>query len=340
MFTRLTGQLSRLTAALSMLRPRTLARLARSHQDLQRQVETLAEHVHELRTAALREQQRQAIARTDTAQVADRASLDTVLADPRLPGHVAAAIAAAPIELEPFPHCVVDGLLPAAYYDALIAGLPPVELFADRPINKQQLTVPFERAPQYSERVWEHMSRYVADQVIAPPVADKFRALLERWLHEVLPEGHKAALDGLELSCSDGRILLRRRGYRIAPHRDPKWGFITCLLYLARPGDDERWGTQLYAVDHDAEARDASPHWIEETQCRLVRDVTFLPNRALIFLNSRGAHGAIIPEDAKPEDLERYAYQFRVGAERRSIDRLLSGLSPEHRAPWTGKGSY
>jgi hypothetical protein len=340
MLTSLTKRLSRLAAATQMLRPRTIAQLNRSHQDLQRHVETLEEQVQELRTAALRERQLRAIASADAADAAHLASLDTVLADPHLSAHVTAAIAASPIELEPFSHCVVDGLLPQAYYDALIAGLPPLELFADRPINKQQLTVPFERAPQYSARVWEHMSRRVADQVIGPLVADKFRGLLQQWLHDVLPEGDQAALDGLTLSCSDGRILLRRRGYRILPHRDPKWGFITCLLYLARPGDDERWGTQLYAVDGDAEARDAKPHWIDDTRCRMVQDVTFVPNRALIFLNSHGAHGACIPEDAEPENLERYAYQFRIGPERRPMDRFLSGLSPERRASWSGKMDY
>jgi hypothetical protein len=336
----LTGRLSRLAAAARLLRPRTLAELSRSHEDLQRQVKTLEEHVQELRVRALREQQLQAIARSDDAQVTALASLDVVLDDSRLSAHVIAAIAASPLELEPFPHCVVDGLLPEAYYDALIAGLPPVELFADRPVNKQQLVVPFERAPRYSERVWAHMSRHVADQVVGPPIADKFRGALGRWLHDVLPAGDQDALDRLRMSCSDGRILLRRRGYRIPPHRDPKWGFITCILYLARPGDDERWGTQLYAVDRDTEARDAKPHWIDDTQCRPVRDVTFLRNRALIFLNSQGAHGAVIPEDAQPENLERYAYQFRIGPDRRSMDRLLSGLSPEHRARWTGKMDY
>lgn len=340
MLTRLTGRLSGLSAALSMWRPRTLAGLARSHQDLQRQVETLDKQVQALRATALREEQGRAVARMDAAQAGERAALETVLADSRLSDHITAAIAGSAIELEPFPHCVVDGLLPTAYYDALIAGLPPLELFADRPTNKQQLVVPFDRAPEYSTRVWEHMARCVAEQIMGPAIADKFRGALQRWLRDALAAGDQNVLDGVELNCSDGRILLRRRGYRILPHRDPKWGFMTCLVYLARPGDDERWGTQLYAVDDDAEAGDAKPHWIGDERCRLARDVTFLPNRALIFLNSRGAHGALISEDAEPKDLERYIYQFRVGAEHRSMDRLLKKLPPEHRASWAGKSGY
>jgi len=39
----------------------------------------------------------------------------------------------------------------------------------------------------------------------------------------------------------------------------------------------------------------------------LARDVRFAFNRALVFLNADGSHGASIPEDA-PADFERYIY--------------------------------
>ena len=133
--------------------------------------------------------------------------------------------------------------------------------------------------------------------------------------------------------------MLRRRGYRIRPHRDPKWSFITCILYLARPGDDEAWGTQLYSVESDDEAKNASPHWISDSRCRLVEDVKFRPNRLLVFLNSFGAHGAHIPDDAKPADLERYIYQFRVGPTSEAIA-MLKSMLPEERQPlWEGKAA-
>ena len=131
--------------------------------------------------------------------------------------------------------------------------------------------------------------------------------------------------------------MLRRPGYRIPPHRDPKWGFITCLIYLAREGDDERWGTQLFTVANDEDAAGASPHWISEARCRLAGEVAFRPNRALVFLNSVGAHGAHIPREAKPANLERYAFQFRIGADRRSIRSVREKLTPEQRAFWSGK---
>jgi hypothetical protein len=141
----------------------------------------------------------------------------------------------------------------------------------------------------------------------------------------------------LELHNTDGRILLRGRGYVIPPHRDPKWGFLTCLVYLARSGDDPSWGTQLYSVEGDCEAASVAPHWIRPEQCRLVKDVLFRPNTALVFLNSRGAHGARIPADAEPPDLQRYIYQFRIGPTAESIRRLVALLPNDRRPLWSGK---
>ena len=66
-------------------------------------------------------------------------------------------------------------------------------------------------------------------------------------------------------------------------------------------------------------------------------DVAFKPNRMLVFLNSVGAHGAHIPPDAQPATLERYAYQFRLGADGRSIKAIRAKLTPEQRAYWAGK---
>ncbi len=131
--------------------------------------------------------------------------------------------------------------------------------------------------------------------------------------------------------------MRRGRGYCISPHRDPKWGFLTGILYLARPQDSERWGTQLFAVDEDDDAVGAAPHWIDPAKCRLVSDVPYRPNTMLVMLNSSGAHGAQIPEDAEPADLRRYIYQFRIGPSSHTIRWLTTMLTEEQRPLWAGK---
>jgi hypothetical protein len=59
----------------------------------------------------------------------------------------------------------------------------------------------------------------------------------------------------------------------------------------------------------------------------------------LVFLNSVGAHGAHIPADALPENLDRYIYQFRIGPTVESMATLKAVLPEERRPVWAGKQS-
>ena len=179
---------------------------------------------------SLRERQLRAIARTDAKLDAREHELDTILRPTAVSSHVRSAIASATLHEDPFPYAVVDSLLPNICYDALIRGLPPADLFADRPVNKQQLKVPLDLVPSYSRRVWAFMVGVVAADMIAPAFVEKFDAQTTAWLRLNFPTVGADPLRAISLTCSDGRILLRRPGYYIPPHRDPKRGFLTCLL--------------------------------------------------------------------------------------------------------------
>ena len=366
--------LSQLTASLQLLRPRALAQtskvletLVEESRNLKRAVKTLHERDHaieqgvqttgersdaqvaelqrELRTLkaelallTLRESQLRAVVRRDAELEGALAAWPAVMETARVDRHVREALAGAELSLSPCPHIVVTELFPTDLYNALVLAIPPRELFDDKPVNKQQLNVPFALAPAYSRAVWKYMVEVVLDRVLAPALIERFREPLRDWIVANWPS---LAADPLgppmHLHSTDGRILLRRRGYRIRPHRDPKWGFLTGLLYLAGENDRPEWGTQLFDVNEDDEARGAAPHWIRDEKCRLIRTVPFVRNSALFFLNSSGAHGAHIPEDAEPASLERYAYQFRIGPTGASIQALFEQLPESRRPLWAGK---
>jgi hypothetical protein len=352
----------RLSAILATVRPRTLARtvkavedLLAANRDLKRTVRQLEDSVLKTdgRLAALetearslkvavadahhRESRLTAIYRCDVEQQPMLAALDRVLSPDAIAAHVERAAAAADLHLDPFPHVVLENLFPQPFYDAVVRGIPPSELF-DGAENKQRIVVPFEMAPAFSRQVWSFLLHDVVDAALGPALLRKLREPLAEWVTETWPELAGQPIESVvRMQSTDGRILLRRRGYVIPPHRDPKWGFVTCLLYLARPGDSQSWGTQLYAVDDDTEAASVAPHWIRAERCRLVKDVPFRANTALVFLNSRGAHGAQIPASAEPPTLERYIYQFRIGPTAESIRRLVALLPAERREKWAGK---
>jgi hypothetical protein len=310
-----------------------LARLERQNREILDQLKALSDRVGE---AARREAQLRAVLTRDIELEDDLPKLAAIVDDAGAGPHIARSIGRAELHRAPFPYAIVDDVLPRELYWALIRGLPPLELFSDRPTNKQQLTVPLHLAPTYSRRVWQHLTDVVIPNFVTPAILDRFRKVLDDWIALNWPEVPAATV---ELKSSDGRIMLRRRGYRIQPHRDPKWAFITGILYLARRDDSEAWGTQLYSVDEDQEAPGVSPHWIDPARCHSAGEVAFKPNRMLIFLNSMGAHGAQIPADAEPETLERYIYQFRIAPSAGAIGLLKSTLPEDRRSLWAGKAS-
>lgn len=56
----------------------------------------------------------------------------------------------------------------------------------------------------------------------------------------------------------------------------------------------------------------------------------------LVFLNSRGAHGATIPADTV-DDPGRYLYQFYVAPEHAALGTLIRELPPDRRTMWQNK---
>lgn len=354
--------LDRLTAALDLMRPRTALRTRERIDALGVTLRELKELVKELRKAQDRgERQGQdvlaavealtgrvdqlqdefrtlhAIARRDAELEDDLDQLASICDEPRIAAHVRSAVDKAPLVLDPFPHVVVHDLFPRDLYAALIRGLPPVELFGNPSGSKPQLTVPVTVGPVYCRHIWKFMAWVVIPRM-RDTLVEKFRAPLEEWISANWPSlASNPFGPPMELQTGEGRIMLRRRGYEIKPHRDPKWGFLTTILYLVRKGDSAKWGTTLYSVDGDRTAMGAAPWWIEPAQCAKKVEVPFIRNSALVFLNSWGAHGASIPADAEPADLERYIYQFRIGPSLECVKALRAILPDEQQPIWAGK---
>ena len=317
--------LDRFTAAADLLRPRTLFR------SLSR-VDSLVDATRELTTAvqALRIQtdQLMTIQRVDWEKRFEVERLESVLDADAIRRHVTAAIDAAPLELEPFPHVVLDGWLPDSTYRRVIDAMPPAVFFADN--RDEHWSVPSGVAPAYSRQVWAFVANRIVGEMLHDGLNRKFAGVVRDYVGSFCPGCDDV---DLKLHPSDGRIMLRRPGYCLLPHRDPRWGFITGIAYMAREGDSQAHGTQLYRVREDREAPSSRVYYVEQPRCELVKDVPFRANSLLVFLNSEGAHGASIPKDASP-DLERYIYQFRLGPTGKVINRLLQLMPPDKAATW------
>lgn len=210
-------------------------------------------------------------------------------------------IVTAPLLLDPGPHVIVPDVLAAERYAELVNALPlPTEFeVADKyKSNFDPATSPGTSKGSLAWRLFEQMA--IID-ILAPLLAARFSQVLDT-------EGARAFR---------GRLMLRRPGYNLKPHRDTKAAVITGLIYFARPGDSQEFGTDLYRVDHDVPAPSTKTFYPAQeggATVTLVKSVPFVGNTLLAFANVEGmAHGAAIPKDSTQR--ERYAYQFYVGRE-------------------------
>jgi hypothetical protein len=316
---------------------------------LRKEVRRLSNEVEQLERALRQTAERAARADRQAAQVrsilmsnaAEQEALSVVgrtLDEDRIAGHVRDAIAAAPILCDPFEHAVVERLLPDDVYRLLLQAIPPLPFFSDADRAKQDLPIPMELGPAYHTRIWGFVDAVLAQRIITPAVMARFHEPLQQYYDTIFSPGFREHANALPPSTSGGRLMLRRPGYHLSPHRDPKRSLLTCLVYLAKPGDDEAHGTRLYRVSNDREAHYKQTYYPEREghACELVKVVPFRPNSMLVFLNSKGAHGAEIPESAAATT-ERCSYQFYVAPDNAALAALLKSLPSDRRDMWKNR---
>ena len=245
---------------------------------------------------------------------------------------------AATLVTEPGPHMVVTDLLPPDLYALLMETMPPPDGFdiADKfkaNFDPDATTI----APERSRQTWQWFQREMIDEVLTPVLLTRFLPSLTAAYRALFGPGLAEEALRLRQHTFRGRLMLRRPGYRLKPHRDSKIVAMTGLIYFARQGDSAEYGTDLYRVQNDQQAGSMKTFYPESHGARvdLVRSIPFIGNTALVFLNVPGmAHGAVFPREAT--QTERYAYQFYIGPPEPDLARLVLQMPIEVRAAWTG----
>ena len=292
----------------------------------------------EAELAQLRRTNRQLVLSEWTARRAPLLQqLDVRLSADAIRGHIQHAVASAPISTDPTTHLVLAPLLPPDFYELLLAAIPPAEAFPDRDPVKQDFEMDaLDEAPELTRRVWRFFDEQVVRGILAPAILERFREAVIDHYAETGGRAFGERAAAIPHRTFAGRIQLRRPGYHLRPHLDPKRVAVTGLMYLARGGESQAYGTQLYKVDRPFVASGMKTFFPEEEglTCELARDVPFRPNTLLAFVNSRAAHGASLPPGAPLE--ERYAFQFYLKPDDGTLKKLLKNLPEAARASWEG----
>ena len=234
---------------------------------------------------------------------------------PTVAAHVQQVIAHSPMMHDPYPHVVLEDVLPDALHALLYETLPPQDFWRAGREKRQNWTIGEDLAPLRTSAAWRFMDDLVVPGALLPALTTMFESYLQS------QQGHErsAAGDGrLTYERSGGRLMLRHPGYHFEPHLDPRRALLTGLFYLGRPEDSHDYGTKLFRSNGtipDPEMRRGVYYPLREgATCELVKTIPSRPNSMLVFASRIGLHGADIPADAQPPTLERYTYQFYIGA--------------------------
>ncbi len=256
----------------------------------------------------------------------DKGADNPGLFDPdRVGAHVQRAVAAARMETDPSSHIVISDLLPDDTYQAILDGIPPRVFFSQKDNAKQNIKLEqLDVAPEWTLKMLAFIEQVLIPRLLVPPLMRKFEPHIREFYAREYGAERGPALAALPHDATGGRLMLRRPGYHLDPHLDPRRVVITMLIYFARPGDSEAFGTGFYRMN-GTPTIDRTNTFYPGSQgitCDLVKSVPFKPNTAVAFLNYGAAHGADIPKTA-PKDTERYAYQFYVSPEPTALAALV-----------------
>ena len=228
-------------------------------------------------------------------------------------GHFRNRLDATDLETDPYPHVVIDDVLPTGFYRQLFDQKPPQGYWRRGQAGRENWTVDEDIAPLATEAIWRFMDETVAGQILTPALVSKFDEYFDEHYHQVVSETGR-----LDCRHTGGRLMLRRPGYCLEPHLDPGRSALTALLYLGRPDDGSDHGTNLFEVDRALPDAYKGIYYPERegANCRLVKRIPFRANSMLVFGSRVALHGADIPADALPSTLERYTYQFYVSVKK------------------------
>ena len=315
--------------------------------DLVAQVATLTRRLDEV-TGELNDQRAQ-LTRLVRAYGLDGEQLDRLRSfwdiwdEAAIGAHMRDVVSQASVLTDPFPHIVIEPLLPPDAFRLLLDAVPPPDFFEGKKhLDLRGLGTSATVMPLFSKAIWRSLRKDIVGPMLAPLLAERFRPYARDFLRISMGEEFMDEALSLPLYAHGFRLMMRRPGWELAPHLDPRDQFITTLLYLARPGEPETYGTRLFRVCQDNFVQGWANTYYPEAEgirCELAKTMPYRGNLCLSFLNmGGGAHGASVPADAQPADLCRTVLQFYMGPDRPELESLVKRLPLDRQLPWTQRG--
>lgn len=215
--------------------------------------------------------------------------------------HIKRRIAAAEVELEPFPHFVTADLLPDAVYDEILGNWPPSELAKttnwavrkEMSVAAQLPAFPPTIRPIWQQVVeWSQAARDLVHEKLKPHLAEKLTPLFGR---------RRAAEMKIVTRRGPAAFLATYTGaLSLHAHVDHPVLATNSFLYVSeRPATEPELGTVLYqsyglALPHNEMKL---PDKLVQRYLRRVKTVPYGRNLLLSYVNTPSAFHGVDPVD-------------------------------------------
>lgn len=212
--------------------------------------------------------------------------------------HVLNKIETTPIEVDPFPYAVIDGIFPSDYYLEMLRRFPAPKLL--KPLSETGRTsgdayrermvllfddISLKSLPESDRCFWSGLAAWLYSEQFISAVLRRFLP----WCEERLRQAKNSA--GSVAVRSDAMLVSDRTRYAIGPHTDAPHRLISFLFYLPSDTKDEDLGTSIYRAKDPSFVCRGGPHYPFEAFNR-TGTVPFIPNRLMMFVRTgRSFHG-------------------------------------------------
>jgi hypothetical protein len=209
--------------------------------------------------------------------------------------HLIGRLRTAEVILDPYPHYIVDDVLPRDYYQLLLRHLPDSSAYQNlfaitdlkldhfRHRDQSELGDAWaETLPVEIRGFWTEFNRWF----LGPDLARAVLQTMAEPLRERLGEEHFWP----EVSV-EAQLIRHRAGYFLGPHSDLFSKLVVLLFYLAPDDSLAHVGTSLYRPRDPSFSCPDSKHYSFDDFVK-VKTVPYRPNSVLAFVRSdRSFHG-------------------------------------------------
>ena len=206
------------------------------------------------------------------------------------------------VELDPFPHYVLERVFPDDYYQQLLDHLPASDVYE----NLYEVTDL--KLDHFRHRDQRDMNDGWTNRL--PPALKPFWDAFDEWF--LGPQFAHAVLDSFNSQRSlwpevsvESQFIRHRPGYYLGPHSDLYTKLVVLLIYLAPDHSAEQLGTSLYRPKDPTFTCPDSKHYQFEDFIR-VKTAPYRPNSMLAFMRSDVSFHGLEPLPSEGRDVIQY----------------------------------